>query len=227
MMRVRVWPTLVGGSLLVGVWWSLAATASAHIDPDPLAAQAGTTATIAFGVEHGCGASPTNGLTINLPAGVSGVKAEPKPGWSATVSAAAVTFTGGPSPKADAADTFAVTMTLPAAPTELHFPIIQRCVEGETDWLQVPAAGQEEPERPAATLKVTAVVPTQADLTPPAEDGAGGDDDHGEDAAGSAASDSGDDGVGAPLVVGLVAAAVVIVGGVVGAFVLRRRDQQT
>ena len=41
--------------------------ASAHVDPDPLAMEAGTTGTVAFTIEHGCDGSPTTELEVRDP----------------------------------------------------------------------------------------------------------------------------------------------------------------
>jgi uncharacterized protein YcnI len=142
--------------------------ASAHVDPDPLAMEAGTTGVVAFNVEHGCDGSPMTDLKIKIADGVTGVTAVEKPGWTATVTADSIEFKGGPL-AADKPDHFDVTLTVPAKAGDLHFPAIETCEKGEIAWIEIPAEGAAEPEFVAPTLKVTQGPPTSADLTPPEE----------------------------------------------------------
>ncbi|HEY4608635.1 MAG TPA: DUF1775 domain-containing protein, partial [Ilumatobacteraceae bacterium] len=58
-------------------------TAWAHIDPDPIAMQADTAATVQFNVEHGCDGSPTTSMKFQIPAGVTNPAAVDKAGWTA------------------------------------------------------------------------------------------------------------------------------------------------
>ena len=84
----------------VSVALSLAATspASAHIDPEPAEAQAGSTLSIGFTVEHGCDGSPTTQLDMRLPDGVTGATPDVVEGWDGSVDDDVVTFVGGPLP---------------------------------------------------------------------------------------------------------------------------------
>ncbi|HYN31390.1 MAG TPA: DUF1775 domain-containing protein, partial [Ilumatobacteraceae bacterium] len=50
---------------------AFSSAALAHIDPDPTEAQAGSTLSVAFTVEHGCDGSPTIQLDMRLPEGVN------------------------------------------------------------------------------------------------------------------------------------------------------------
>lgn len=143
-----------------------AGVASAHIDPDPPAVEAGTTATVGFGAEHGCAASPTVALDIELPEELTDVTPVAKPGWDAVIDGRVLTFSGGPL-DADTAESFSITFTAPATPTTLLFPTVQKCTDGEIAWIAVAAEGQPEPEHPAPALKVTAGPPTSEDLAPP------------------------------------------------------------
>lgn len=143
-------------------------TASAHIDPDPIAMQAGTSGTVAFKVEHGCEGSPTTGMKFQIPEGVSGVTAVDKDGWTATVTGAVLEFKGGPL-AADQEDHFDITFTAPSTPGDIRFLVIQTCEQGELAWIEVPEEGAAEPEHPAPTIKVTQGPPTSADLTPEPE----------------------------------------------------------
>ena len=59
---------------------AIAGVASAHIDPDPTEAQAGSRLTVGFTVEHGCDGSPTTQLDMRLPDGVTDALPEPVDG---------------------------------------------------------------------------------------------------------------------------------------------------
>jgi periplasmic copper chaperone A len=202
--------------------------ASAHIDPDPIAMQAGTTGTAAFKVEHGCDGSPTTSMKFQLPDGVTGVAAVDKDGWTATVSRDTLEFAGGPLAP-DEEDHFDITFTAPTTPGDIRFPVIQTCEKGELAWIEVAEAGQDEPEHPAPTIKITADPPTVEELTPAPED-AGSDATvvaTGTEAVLTATvpASSGDDSSNTgTIVVVMVVAAVVLVGGGV---VLARRKSTT
>ncbi len=142
----------------------VAGIASAHVDPDPAAMQAGTTATVAFNVEHGCDGSPTTSMKFEIPDGVSGVAPVDKDGWTATVTGNVLEFKGGPLPP-DQADHFDITFTAPSQPGDIRFRLIQTCEQGELAWIEVAAEGAPEPDHPAPTIKITQGPPTSADLT--------------------------------------------------------------
>jgi uncharacterized protein YcnI len=184
----------------------VAGAASAHVDPTPAAAQVGTTATIGFGIEHGCGTSPTTGVALRVPDGVTNVKAVDKAGWTSTVSGNEIRFTGG-SLDAKTPDHFDLTMTMPTTPGMISVPVVQTCTEGSLSWIEIPVEGQAEPEYPAPQIKLTAGVPTAEDLAPPVDDAEAG---HSHD----------DSNTG--VIVGGSIAAVVIVGGAAVVIVRRR-----
>jgi uncharacterized protein YcnI len=146
-----------------------AGVASAHIDPDPAAVEAGTPATVGFGVEHGCEGSPTIALDIELPEELTDTEPVAKPGWEATIDGRVLTFSGGPL-DADTPDTFSITFTAPTTPGTLLFPTVQKCTDGEIAWIAVAAEGEPEPEHPAPQLLVTAGPPTSEELAPPEEE---------------------------------------------------------
>ncbi len=133
----------------------------AHIDPDPTEAQAGSTLSVAFTVEHGCDGSPTTQLDMRLPEGVIDARPDPIPGWEGSIDAGVVTFVGGPLPD-DEEGTFSVTMTLPATPdTTIYFPFVQRCEVGEIRWIAIPTDDSgAEPEEPAPAMLLTGPVAT-------------------------------------------------------------------
>lgn len=137
---------------------AIASPALAHIDPDPTGAQAGSTLSVAFTVEHGCDGSPTIQLDMRLPEGVTDASADPIAGWEGSIDADVVTFVGGPLPD-NKEGTFSVTMTLPPTPdTTIYFPFVQRCEIGEIRWIAIPT--DAEPEEPAPAMLLTGPVAT-------------------------------------------------------------------
>jgi uncharacterized protein YcnI len=144
MIRRFVTSALLASAVLL----ALAGTASAHIDPDPTEAQAGSRLSVGFTVEHGCDGSPTVQLDMRLPAGVIDAVGEPAQGWVESTDtldgATIVTFTGGPLAD-DVEGTFDVTMTLPSTPdVTIYFPFVQRCEVGDIRWIGIPAEPGDE-----------------------------------------------------------------------------------
>jgi uncharacterized protein YcnI len=147
--------------------------ASAHIDPDPVEAQAGSRLTVGFTVEHGCEGSPTVQLDMRLPEGVVDPVTDPVEGWDGSVETVdgdtIVTFAGGPLPD-DVEGTFSVTMTLPPTPDEtIYFPFVQRCEVGEIRWIQIPNEPGDELDEPAPAMTLTgpvAAAPSPSPTTP-------------------------------------------------------------
>lgn len=156
------------GLLAVGVG------ASAHIDPNPTQAQAGSRLTVGFTVEHGCEGSPTVQLDMRLPEGVADPQPENVDGWEGSIDTvdgdAIVTFAGGPLAD-DVEGTFSVTMTLPPTPdTSIYFPFVQRCDVGEIRWIGIPAEPGDVLDEPAPAMELTgpvALAPTEPAATEP------------------------------------------------------------
>ena len=215
----------LGAVVSIGTVLAAGGVAFAHIDPTPLAMQAGTTGTVQFNVEHGCNGSPTTDIKIQLPDGITDVAAVDKAGWTSTLTGNVVEYKGGPL-AADQEDHFDVTLTAPTQPGDIRFPIIQTCQQGELAWIEVAAEGAPEPEHPAPTLKITAGPPTSADLTPEPEATDAG------SSAGSAApviasappttTATKDESSNTGAVVAIVVAAVVVIGAG-GVIIARRR----
>ena len=89
-MLTRVVGPTIGATavvMLVG-----AGLASAHVDPDPPAVEAGASATVGFGVEHGCEGSPTVEVQIELPATITDAAPVEKSGWDAVIDGGVLTF---------------------------------------------------------------------------------------------------------------------------------------
>lgn len=151
---------------------AFAGSASAHIEPDPSEAQAGSTLTVGFTVQHGCDDSPTVQIEMRLPEGVTDAVAEPIDGWTESVDDEGVAMFEGGSLPADEAGTFEITMTLPPTPdTTIYFPFVQRCEVGETRWIALPDDSGDEPDEPAPALDLVGpVVTTTAPATTVADD---------------------------------------------------------
>ena len=150
--------------------------ASAHVTASPNEAAAGSYFTTSFTVPHGCDGAATIAVRIKIPAGVSDVKPQMKPGWQATISMRKleapvkdehgnvvteavdeVDWRGGPLPNA-LYDSFGLLMKLPAAKgTTLYFPTVQECVTGVHRWIEIPAAGQQwhDLQEPAPFVRLT------------------------------------------------------------------------
>jgi uncharacterized protein YcnI len=201
------------------------ATGMAHIVATPSQGAAGSFFQASFRVGHGCEESPTVAVRIQIPAGVSGVRAQAKPGWETelvtgtlpepiesegqtiTEGVTEVIWRGGPLSN-DNYDDFGLTMRLPNTPGEtLHFRTIQDCEEGELAWIEIAAEGEEEPEHPAPAIAIT--------------DAAG----DGHDSEEEAGDDDDDDNV--PTVLSIVALVVGALGLVAGggAFAASRRKR--
>jgi periplasmic copper chaperone A len=168
MIRRLVLAAAVTSTALLAV----GSAASAHIDPDPAQAQAGSRLTVGFTVEHGCSGSPTVRLDMRLPEGVTDPVPEPLDGWDGSVDTVdgdtIITFAGG-SLADDVEGTFSVTMTLPPAPdTTIYFPFVQRCDVDEIRWIGIPAEPGDELDEPAPAMELTGPVasaPTTAPAT--------------------------------------------------------------
>src|SRR4051812_26436383 len=70
-----------GRALLIGAA-GLFGSAQAHVVLEYQVAPAGASYKATFKVGHGCGASPTREVSVDIPAGVRGARPMPKPGWS-------------------------------------------------------------------------------------------------------------------------------------------------
>jgi uncharacterized protein YcnI len=154
----------------------LAAPASAHVSPDKEEVPAGGFTSVALTVGHGCEASPTREVVVQVPAGINNVTPGVIPGWDIAIAKEAlpepisgshgeeitereseVTFTAQPG--SELPDGFRQSFTLgfqaPDTPGEhLFFKTIQTCVEGETAWIEEYTGQGEEPEHPSPVVLV-------------------------------------------------------------------------
>jgi uncharacterized protein YcnI len=147
--------------------------ASAHITLETGEAAAGSSYKAVFRVPHGCDRSPTVKITVKIPEGMIAVKPMPHAGWTLDIvkgkysksydyygskldeGVTEVTWSGGNLPD-DYYDEFVLRGMLAADLPEgmIYFPVVQECEKGVDRWIEIPEAGQPEPETPAPGLKV-------------------------------------------------------------------------
>lgn len=142
--------------------------ASAHVHVSPADSDAGTTTRLDFSFSHGCDDSPTTALVITIPEGLDGVKPVLDGAWTISTEVGVdgipteVTYTAKDPIATGIAASVAldVVFASSAANTEVAFPVLQTCTEGETDWSEVAAEGQTEDdlEAPAPVVAVGDVV---------------------------------------------------------------------
>ena len=155
----------------------LSLPASAHVALEYAVANANTYYKANFKVGHGCGASATRQVVVQIPAGAQGAKPMPKAGWvinierakldqpykdhgrTVTEDVSRVTWTA--KTQADALpssfyDEFALQAKLVVPAGLVYWQVSQVCEEGRLDWTQIPKAGQKlsDLQFPAALLEV-------------------------------------------------------------------------
>ncbi len=171
----RLAGAIVGATLMVAV----AVPASAHVTIiDGASVPSGGHGTqISFRVGHGCDGAATDTIEIRIPEGVTGIKPKWMAGWTAQTEPRAaaeasvapgassapsdhpevgvVRWTGGPLPDDQYLD-FQMLAVFPATPgAELYFPVVQRCGDAESAWIEIPAEGQDPDELDSPAPSVT------------------------------------------------------------------------
>jgi hypothetical protein len=140
-------------------------------------ATAGQSYKATFKLGHGCGASPTRQIVVNIPAGVQGAKPMPKAGWwlEVTREKLAQPYTShGRSITEDVTriswtaktaedmlpnghyDEFVLVGNLPSKAGMMYWPVQQLCEQGRNDWTDIPKPGQKlhDLKSPAAALEI-------------------------------------------------------------------------
>lgn len=140
------------------------AAAPAHVVLEYQVAPAGSSYKASFKVGHGCGASATRELSVQVPAGVRSARPMPKPGWAIDLQregdrVTRITWTArtaGDALPASHYDEFVLQAALPDQEGPLYWPVSQVCEQGRHDWTQVPRPGQplSELASPAAVLEL-------------------------------------------------------------------------
>lgn len=162
---------LCGAMLLAGTL-----PASAHVSLATGEAPASSTYKAVLQIGHGCGASPTVAIRVQIPGGVIAVKPMPKMGWkletkvepydepvkyfeqTLTEGVREITWSGGSLPDAWY-DEFVFRARLPAGEpgTTIYFPVVQECEEGVHRWIEIPEPGKSEDDykEPAPGVTLT------------------------------------------------------------------------
>ncbi|GLI27830.1 hypothetical protein ARHIZOSPH14_20720 [Agromyces rhizosphaerae] len=150
----------LGGGTLLALAAPLAA--NAHVSVTPSGTAAGSYSVMTFAVGHDCEGSPTTSLTIDIPEDVQTVKPTLSPTWDIELvtegdRVSQVVYTALEPLPNEFRDTVSMQVLIPedAAGTDLVFPVVQGCVEGETAWTEVAEHGEEEPDTPAPYITVT------------------------------------------------------------------------
>lgn len=118
--------------------------AFAHISLRQPVADAGTAYRAVLRVAHGCGAFATTAIAVQLPAGFSDVRPEPRAGWTLLRRENQVRWTAESKDAelpSSATGEFIVNGKLPATPGPLWLNVHQVCEQGRVDWSQRPAHG--------------------------------------------------------------------------------------
>jgi uncharacterized protein YcnI len=140
---------------------ALAVPAFAHVEAEGETAATGIT-TVTFTVEHGCGTSPTTSMKIQLPAGTTDVKAQDSAGFTSSVVADTLTWSGGSLP---AEGTFVADMrVIGNAGDTVFLPTVQGCTVGENDWIEKTDDPEADNAAPRFTLTQT-VTPASTSTT--------------------------------------------------------------
>lgn len=157
-----------------------AAAAQAHVTLEYQVAPAGSSYKASFKVGHGCGASPTREIVVDIPAGVRGARPSPKPGWTVQIQREklATPYTNhGRSVTEDVTrirwvaksredmldaahyDEFVLVAQMPQQAGAIYWPVRQLCEQGAMEWVEIPAAGQKlsDLKSPAAALEILPV----------------------------------------------------------------------
>lgn len=194
--------------------------ASAHVSVSASSTAAGSSSLLSFVLPHACSGSPTTAITINLPEEIVSATPTVLAGWNVekvtepmaaqednhgneiTERVASIVYisTTGGLPEGYRAQ-FDVQLRLPDLPvgTELGFPVIQDCTEGQEVW--------DGDTLPVVTLT---------------EAVAGGGHDHGEESAAEQPAASGDGGDILARVFGIAGLVVGVIGIVLAATARRR-----
>jgi uncharacterized protein YcnI len=214
---------------------ALAAPAAAHITTNPSEAPSDGYATVSFQIPHGCEESPTTQFSVQIPPSVASATPAISPNWTIktkegekdpvelhgekiTSGVSEVTYTAKTPLAADRLDFVYMSLKLPAGkPGEsIYFPTVQKCEQGETRWIQIPAEGESEDdlESPAPAIVLTTAAGQPAEHTEQASADV--------DTAGASVDDD-----SAPewvTIVALVLGALGLVAGVAGLTAARRRS---
>ncbi|CAN7206988.1 YcnI family protein [Arthrobacter sp. LjRoot78] len=159
--------------------------ASAHVGVTPDKTDANSYALLTFGIPHGCDESGTTKVTITLPDELNDAQPTVNPNWTvekvveqlpepkkladgATITkrTSKIVYTAKTPLNPELRDALVLSVKLPdAAGKTLHFPTLQNCEQGQTDWSEIAKDGQDPHslKAPAPSLTVTAAAADAAD----------------------------------------------------------------
>ncbi len=157
--------------------------AAAHVGATPDKTTANSYALVTFGIPHGCDTFGTTKVTITLPAELNDAQPTVNPNWtvekveeqlpepktldngtSITKRTSQIVYTAKAPLDPHFRDALVLSIKLPDTPGEtLYFPTLQTCEQGQTDWSELPAEGQDPHSLKAPAPSVTVTAATAAD----------------------------------------------------------------
>lgn len=170
----------LGRLMLAAAAVGLAQPAAAHITFEGKEVKAGATTKFVLRVPHGCAGSPTVAVRIAIPAELSEVKPQPKPGWTLDILRAEPETTASTEAGHDAHSghptatikeiawsggrledayydefVFRAKVDGAAAGKAVFVPVVQECEAGVERWIEVPASGggSDDLQFPAPSVK--------------------------------------------------------------------------
>lgn len=159
-------------TLILAAALGLAGAAQAHVVLPADGAEAGSYKPLRFQVGHGCGDKATTALRIEIPAGVSSARPQPKPGWTLNIARSGDTVTAitwrGELP-GDQFDEFLIMVHLPDTAGVVYFPAAQTCGAETVRWDEPQTPGAAAPKQPAPRIYLS---PRSAPASAPAADAA-------------------------------------------------------
>jgi uncharacterized protein YcnI len=197
--------TAVATLVLLSALLTFAGPASAHVTVQPGEAVQGSYTKLTFRVPNESDTAATVRLEVELPASIDGARTKPVPGWTATVDGRTIRWEGGRVEPGQFQEFDISVGPLPEV-DQLVFKAVQTYSDGsEARWIEETVDGEEEPERPAPVLTLTAAGDDEVQL--------------------AAAVDQDDvDGARTLGVTGIVVGAVALLAGVGTAVSARRRS---
>lgn len=158
-------------AIALGLGLALAAplAAHAHVGVSPEVITADESAVVTFSFTHGCDGSPTTGLKVSMPEGLTSVSPTVSSEWDVAVERGAdglvtgVTYSAvAPVPNDLRGEVTLAVRTGDDISGPLAFPVEQTCVEGSSGWTEIATEGQD-PHSLEAPAPVISVHPASKD----------------------------------------------------------------
>ena len=150
-------------------WIGAVAPALAHVESSSAEASGSTDAagvsTVVFSFDHGCGTEPTVGLRVQLPENVTEPAPVDPPGWTSTVADDVLSWSGGSIPSDQPGRFELRARILGTEGDTVWFKTVQQCPGAEEPWIEIPVAGEPEPENVAPSFTLTQTVEPEATTT--------------------------------------------------------------